>query len=118
MESLNRELMHTHNELVDLNERLAREKEQLAATLVSIGDGVIATDTEGRIVMLNHAAERLTEWSQAEAAGHPVGELFNLGGTSARSSRINGVVSEVTSRGGLEISDVPWCLSTGKERNA
>jgi PAS domain S-box-containing protein len=118
MESLNRELMHTHNELVDLNERLAREKEQLAATLVSIGDGVIATDTEGRIVMLNHAAERLTEWSQAEAAGHPVGELFNLGGTSARSSRINGVVSEVTSRGGLEISDVPLVLVNrkGEER--
>ncbi len=118
VESLNRKLIGTHNQLVDLNERLAREKEQLAATLVSIGDGVIATDTDGRIVMLNHAAERLTGWPQAEAAGRPVGELFNLGGTQVKSQRISGTVSEVTRRGGLEISDVPLALVNreGEER--
>ncbi|HSV96863.1 MAG TPA: 7TM diverse intracellular signaling domain-containing protein [Spirochaetota bacterium] len=114
VESLNRELMRTHNELVDLNERLAREKEQLAATLVSIGDGVIATDTEGRIVMLNHAAERLTGWPQAEAEGRPVGELFNLAGGQVNNQRISGTVSEVTRRGGLEISDVPLELVNRK----
>ena len=118
MESLNRELMSTHNELVNLNERLAREKEQLAATLVSIDDGVITTNTEGRIVMLNHAAERLTGWSRAEAEGHPVGELLNPGGAPVKSKKKRGIVSEVTRRGGLELSDVPLALVNrkGEER--
>ena len=49
--------------------RLADEKEQLAVTLRSIGEGVITTDTDGRISLLNGMAERLTGWRQAEAAG-------------------------------------------------
>lgn len=118
VESLNRELMRTHRELLDLNERLAREKEQLAATLVSIGDGVIATDTDGRIVMLNHAAERLTGWSQAEAVGRPVGELFNAEGAPLKGERDGGIVSRVIRKGGLELSDVPLTLTKkhGDER--
>ena len=42
---------------------LAAERERLAVTLKSIGDGVIATDTEKNIVMLNKVAEELTGWS-------------------------------------------------------
>jgi len=110
VESLNRELLSTHDELVDVNERLVREKERLAATLVSIGDGVIATDTEGRIVMLNYAAERLTGWSQEKAAGRPVGELFNTGGAPLKEENKGGTVSRVIRKGGLELSDVPLVL--------
>ncbi len=50
-------------------QRLADEKEQLAVTLRSMGDGVITTNTTGRVVLLNGAAERLTGWTQREAAG-------------------------------------------------
>jgi len=50
---------------------LATEKELLSVTLLSIGDGVITTDTNGNIVLLNKAAEELTGWNSAEAAGHP-----------------------------------------------
>ncbi len=59
-------------------ESLAREKEQAQATLQSIGDGVIATDAEGRIVLLNPAAERMTGWTSGEASGSPVEEVFRL----------------------------------------
>lgn len=118
VESLNRELLRTHRELLELNERLAREKEQLAATLVSIGDGVIATDTDGRIVMLNHAAERLTGWSQAEAVGCPVGELFNAQAAPLKGELDGDIVSRVIRKGGLELSDVPLVLTrkNGDER--
>lgn len=57
---------------------LAAEKERLAVTLRSIGDGVIATDTRGRVTMLNVPAEVLTGWSQAEAEGRPLAEVFHI----------------------------------------
>ena len=59
-------------------QRLADEKEQLAVTLRSMGDGVVTTDIRGRIVLLNGAAERLTGWSQPEARGRLVSEVLPL----------------------------------------
>ncbi|MEI8206412.1 MAG: PAS domain S-box protein [Kiritimatiellales bacterium] len=54
-----------------------RESEQwLAATLRSIGDGVIATDAGGLVTNLNAVAERLTGWTTAEAAGRSIEEIF------------------------------------------
>jgi PAS domain S-box-containing protein len=57
---------------------LAMEKERLAVTLRSIGDGVITTDTAGRVALLNRAAEEMTGWSQEEAAGKPFDEVFRI----------------------------------------
>ncbi len=57
---------------------LAAEKERLAVTLRSIGDGVIATDTEEKVVLLNRVAEKLTGWSQEEAIGKPLSEVFHI----------------------------------------
>ncbi len=57
-------------------EELAREKERLAVTLASIGDGVITTDVRGRVTLLNGVAEKLTGWSSFEAAGRPLEEVF------------------------------------------
>jgi PAS domain S-box-containing protein len=57
---------------------LAEEKERLSVTLRSIGDGVIATDTEGRIVLINHVAEDLTGWTQEECIGKPLNSVFNI----------------------------------------
>lgn len=59
-------------------EALQAEKERLAVTLRSIGDGVITTDTEGRIVFLNKTAEDLTGWTTGEARGKPSTEIFNI----------------------------------------
>ncbi len=55
---------------------LAAEKERLAVTLRSIGDGVITTDSHGAITMLNNAAEKLTGWTTQEAAGKLLPEVF------------------------------------------
>jgi len=53
-------------------------EEKLFVTLNSIGDAVIATDVDGLVVLLNPRAELLTGWTQAEAAGHPVDEVFHI----------------------------------------
>jgi PAS domain S-box-containing protein len=60
------------------DDALAREKERLSVTLRSIADGVIATDTEGKIVLINHAAEQLTGWKQNDCFGMPLSSVFNI----------------------------------------
>jgi diguanylate cyclase (GGDEF)-like protein/PAS domain S-box-containing protein len=60
-------------------ERLLKENAQwLATVLNSIGDGVITTDTEGRITLLNPVAEKLTGWSCGEALGRDSTEVFEI----------------------------------------
>jgi PAS domain S-box-containing protein len=50
--------------------------EQLRVTLSSIGDGVIATDAAGRVTQVNLVAERLTGWTEVEALGRQLEEIF------------------------------------------
>lgn len=57
-------------------EALARQEAEIRATLYSIGDAVIATDTEGRVARVNPVAEQLTGWTEAEAVGQPLDEIF------------------------------------------
>jgi PAS domain S-box-containing protein len=55
---------------------LAAERERLAVTLRSIGDGVITADVDGHVTLLNRAAEALTGWTQDEAIGRRVGDVY------------------------------------------
>ena len=59
-------------------EQAGETREWLQVTLAAIGDGVIATDREGRVRFLNAAAQRLTGWRASEAAGLPIEELLQL----------------------------------------
>ncbi|MBE0541268.1 MAG: PAS domain S-box protein [Verrucomicrobia bacterium] len=59
-------------------EALRRSEQKLAVTLNSIGDAVLATDPAGRVTRLNPVAEELTGWTQAEALGRPVAEVFHI----------------------------------------
>ncbi|MEP6957040.1 MAG: PAS domain S-box protein, partial [Chthoniobacterales bacterium] len=52
--------------------------EELDVSLRSIGDAVLATDEHGAITLLNPEAERLTGWSDAEARGRPLAEVFPI----------------------------------------
>jgi PAS domain S-box-containing protein len=57
---------------------LQREKERLAVTLRSIADGVIATDTAGKIVLFNNAAAAITGWPIADAMGRSIQEILSI----------------------------------------
>jgi PAS domain S-box-containing protein len=59
-------------------EQAGETREWLQVTLAAIGDGVIATDREGRVRFLNPAAQRLTGWRATEAAGRAIEELLAL----------------------------------------
>jgi PAS domain S-box-containing protein len=56
--------------------RAAQAAERLRVTLASIGDAVIATDGEGRVIRLNAIAEGLTGWTQADAIGRRLEEVL------------------------------------------
>lgn len=45
---------------------LKEEKELLRTTLLSVGDGIIATDKHGFITMMNQAAQKLTGWNRGD----------------------------------------------------
>ena len=71
--------------LNEANERLQKavlslrlSEERLSVTLNSIGDAVIATDADARVTLLNPFAEALTGWTQAEAVGRPVEDIFHI----------------------------------------
>lgn len=68
----------TNKRLQAANDTLRDSEEKLAVTLNSIGDAVIATDADARVTRLNPVAEQLTGWTQSEAAGLPVGDVFRI----------------------------------------
>ena len=68
----------TNKELQRTNASLRDSEEKLGVTLNSIGDAVIATDAEACLTLMNPVAEKLTGWTQAEARGRPVSEIFKI----------------------------------------
>ncbi len=70
----------------------------LATTLQSIGDAVIATDTEGDITFMNGVAERLTGYTEAEAHGQPLSQVFAIFSERTR-ERVESPVTKVLREG-------------------
>jgi PAS domain S-box-containing protein len=74
-------MLGTHmdiSQLMEAEQALRRSEQSLAITLHSIGDGVIATDEQGRITRVNAAAARLTGWPENEARGQPLAAVFRI----------------------------------------
>jgi PAS domain S-box-containing protein len=59
-----------------MEQRLREAKEWIATTLDSIGDAVIATDTECIIQFMNPVAETLTGWDKGDAVGKHFEDVF------------------------------------------
>ncbi len=64
--------------------QLRQSEENLAITLHSIGDAVVATDEKGCITRMNPVAERLTGWPFKQAQGRPLTEVFRIVNASTR----------------------------------
>ena len=59
-------------------EKLLAEKEKLELTLCSIGDGVITTDIDGRILTMNKSGEIITEWPSESVVNKPLFEILKV----------------------------------------
>ncbi len=76
------------------------ERERLDVTLLSIGDGVIATDRRGEVVLVNRVAEELTGWAQTEAVGKPLKDVFHIINEKTR-KRCENPADKVLMTGGI-----------------
>jgi PAS domain S-box-containing protein len=66
------------NHIKKLGEKLLQNEERWTAVLGSIGEAVIATDSQGRITFLNPVAAALTGWQAEEALNQPIGNVLKL----------------------------------------
>jgi PAS domain S-box-containing protein len=82
-------------ELKDAEAALRASEQRWATTLSSIGDGVIATDADGKITFMNGVAEALTGWGFAEAVGRPVTEVLHIINEKTRAVVENPVVKVI-----------------------
>jgi len=57
---------------------VSAQRDLLQVTLSSIGDGVVATDTEGNVTFMNSVAETMTGWKISEARGNPLGTVIKI----------------------------------------
>lgn len=78
LKEMNDQLNHEIDEHKQTTEALAAEKERLDVTLSSIGDGVITAGSDGKIVLFNRVAEKLTGWSQQDAVGNTLEEVLSI----------------------------------------
>lgn len=67
------------------------EQQRLLTMLASIGDGVIATDLQSRVVFLNPVAEALVGWKRDEAMGQPLDTVFRIVNEKTRATVENPV---------------------------
>lgn len=84
-------------------------EQRLRTTLTSIADGVIVTDPQGTIELLNTVAEELTGWTAEEAAGKPLATILSLLDESTRLPVLT-PVAEILRHGHPLPSDTPVLL--------
>ncbi|MBN2160416.1 MAG: PAS domain S-box protein [Spirochaetes bacterium] len=78
LEMMNIEISRTHRELLETNLVLALEKERLAATLRSIGEGVITVDRNRRVDIINGIGEKITGYLKGTAVGKLVEDILPI----------------------------------------
>ena len=85
---------------VRVERELLEQREWLGVTLASIGDAVIVTDTGGAVMFMNPIAETLTGWTQEEALGRPLDQVFTLIDEETRRP-VESPVAKVLREGGI-----------------
>jgi PAS domain S-box-containing protein len=77
---------------------LNESEQRYRTTMMSVGDGVIATDTEGRVEMMNPVAEKLTGWKESDVVGRTIGDVFNIVNEESR-NKVKSPVQRVLNEG-------------------
>jgi len=92
------------SDLAESARSLFDQKELLEVTLASIGDGVVATDIDGRVTFFNRVAQALSGWRGEQALGHPVGDILRLERSSDDSVAENPAITAMRERRSVDHS--------------
>ena len=93
------------------HDMLRTREEQLSATLLSIGDGVITCDDNGRVVSMNPVAESLTGWSSAAAHGLEIELVFPILNSQTRMTVDNPIRQALHERRAVLLADHTMLIS-------
>lgn len=83
----------TNVERRNIQNKLFAERSKYFQTLISIGDGVMVVDPQGKIEMLNKVAQQLTGWTNEEAKGRHYREVFVLSHEDSRQEIADPIVA-------------------------
>ncbi|MGH7851288.1 MAG: response regulator [Thermodesulfobacteriota bacterium] len=103
------------NNRKSIEKALFEEKERLSVTLSSIGDGVIATDTEGNVVLINRIAERLTGWTHAEAMGRFIEDVFFIVNVESGEKEVSPVSKAINANNIVGLESGTVLITKGRE---
>ena len=95
----------------EIEEQVYVEKEHFKTTLLSVGDGIIACDTFGKITVMNPVAEMLTGYTQEEAIGKLTEEVFYIVHEYTREVCENPVEKVLQSGEGIELEKHTMLIS-------
>lgn len=76
---------------------LIKQRMLFETTLLSVGDGVITTDINGKVTLINSIAEQLTGWKKQEALGKPIEDVFYIFNEYTKDVCVNIVKSVISS---------------------
>ncbi len=93
--------------------QLRNAHERLQTMLASINNGVVTTDTEGHIELMNPMAEKLIGWSQEQTMGKPFESVVNMT-SEYEGELVTNPVRKVLSNSKSIDASIPGVL-TGKE---
>jgi PAS domain S-box-containing protein len=82
----------------EMEKKLKESEKKLSITLQSIGDGVIATNENGLITLMNRTAEKMCGWTFNEAKGLNLKKVFNIKNAISQNP-INNPLEEVLRTG-------------------
>lgn len=107
-------LIRDVSERKKIEEQLFQEKELAQVTLESIAEGVITTNEQGKIKYLNHTAEKLTGWTNREAYGRLLNEVYYLV-DEITGDAVPDITADILTQGGVISESVTHILmsSTG-----
>lgn len=98
------------------NTAMQFEKERQSVILQSIGDGVIATDMDGNVILMNSVAEKLTGWKFEEAEKKPILEVFHIINQITRKETDNPVETVLKKGRTLKLEPETMLISRNRKR--
>jgi PAS domain S-box-containing protein len=99
-----------------LEQRLRKSELTHETILGSISVGVIATDTQSRIRLMNPVAEYLTGWSLWDAQGQPLEAVLQLANSAGQPSQPGIVARVMAARAALRFDGSDFLLARGGDR--